>query len=101
MIANGSDSDSDNVGDPGTPLTYFTDEGSEGFFESESFAKKDFLGFMKDTGIFFGSRKKHRCFVNIVLLTAQINNNINAIYCLCGSFWGVLEKQGYFGVDKF
>ena len=49
---------------PGAPLTYFNDGGGKGggrpseFFESDILAKKDFLGSIKDAGIFFGSRKK-------------------------------------------
>ena len=43
---------------PGAPLTYFNDEGGEGggpsdFFWSEILAKGDFLGSMKNAGIFW------------------------------------------------
>ena len=50
---------------PSAPLTYFNDGGGRGgggrpsdFFESDILAKKDFLGSIKDAGIFFLGREK-------------------------------------------
>ena len=53
---------------PGAPLTYFNDRGGGGgglsdFFGSEILAKSDFLGFMKDAGIFLGRKKKPGIFL--------------------------------------
>ena len=52
---------------PGAPLTYFNDGGGGGgpkdFSGSGILAKRDFFGSMKDAGIFFGSRKQHRGFL--------------------------------------
>ena len=49
---------------PGGPLTYFNDGGGgpSDFFGSEILAQSDFLGSMKDTGIFLGCEKKQRDF---------------------------------------
>ena len=52
---------------PGAPLTYFNDRGGGGgglsdFFGSEILAKSDFLGFMKDAGIFLGRKKNQEFF---------------------------------------
>ena len=45
------------LGTPGASFTYFNDGGGgpSDFFGSEILAKSDFVGSMKDTGIFFGS----------------------------------------------
>ena len=62
----------------GPPLTYLNDGGGGGsndFIESEILAKSDFLGSMKDVGIFLG-RKKNK-----------------------GIFWGCEKRtKGFFGV---
>ena len=52
---------------PGAPLTYFNDGGggSSAFFGSEILAKGDFLGSMKDAGIFLGREKKQRDFLGL------------------------------------
>ena len=56
--------------------------GPRDFWGSEILAKRDFLGSMKDGGIFWG-----REFLWVLYFSsAQINNNISAIYCLCGLF---------------
>ena len=59
---------------PGAPLTYFNDGGGGGggpgdFFGSEILAKSDFLGSMKDAGIFWVREKKQRDFFGCVRLT--------------------------------
>ena len=50
---------------PGAPLTYFTDRGGGGgprdFFGSgKILTKRDFLGSMKDVGVFFGCKKTQK-----------------------------------------
>ena len=40
----------------------------------------------------FGVAKKHRNFGGIVFTSAQINNNVSVICCLCGIFLGMLKK---------
>ena len=59
---------------PRAPLTYFNDErggggggggGPSDFFGSEILAKGDFLGSMKDAGIFWGREKKQRDFFGL------------------------------------
>ena len=45
---------------------YFTDGGPRNFFGSETLAKSDFLGSMKDARIFWGCKKKHRDFFGCV-----------------------------------
>ena len=43
---------------PGAPLTYFTDGwGGRNFFGSEILSKRDFLGSIKDAGIFWFVKK--------------------------------------------
>ena len=39
---------------------------------------------MKDAGIFLCRENNTGIFLGIVFSSAQINNNISAIYCLCG-----------------
>ena len=39
---------------PRGPLTYFNDGGPKDFLGSDILAKRDFLGSMKDAGIFLG-----------------------------------------------
>ena len=49
------------LGTPGASFTYFNDGGGGGpsdFFGSEILAKSDFVGSMKDAGIFLGREKK-------------------------------------------
>ena len=52
---------------PGAPLTYFIDRGGgpSDFFGSEILAKSDFLGSMKDAGIFLGRGKKNQGFLGV------------------------------------
>ena len=71
------------------------------FFGSEILAKRDFLGSIKDAWIFLGCKNKQEFFWALYLSSVQINNNISTIYCLCGIFLSLLEKQEYFWVDKF
>ena len=47
---------------------------------------------MKDARNFFWVAKKHRDLYLGIVSSAQINSTISAIYCLCGIFWGMLEK---------
>ena len=57
------------VSTPGTPLTYFNDGGGGGpkdFFGSDILAKRDFLGSMKDAGIFWGRENNTGIFLGIV-----------------------------------
>ena len=59
------------------------------FCGSEILAKRDFLGSMKDAGIFMGLEKHMQGFSWVLYYSsAQINNNISAIYCLYGIFLG-------------
>ena len=72
--------------------TLMTGEGSpKNFFGSEIFwvykRRRDFFESRKNTGIFSV----------LCLLSAQINNNISAFYCLCGIFWGMLKKLRFCG----
>ena len=62
------------------------------FFESEILPKRDFFVSMKDAGTFLGREKSQGFFGVWYLSLAQINNNISAIYCLCGIFLALLEK---------
>ena len=71
------------------------------FFLSESLAKRDFWGSMKDARIVLGREKIQGFFWVLYLSLGQINSNISAIYCLCGMIWGMLKKKGLFWVDKF
>ena len=79
------------------PLTYFTDGGGGGglwgwgspreIFRSEILAQRDFLGSVKDAGIFLGREKKTQGYFWVLYFSsAQINNNVSAIYCWCGIF---------------
>ena len=44
---------------------------------------------------FFGSQKKTQEFLWVLYFSsAQINNNIIAIYCWCGIFFGMLKTFG-------
>ena len=66
---------------PWAPLTYFNDGGVRRIFLGLTFWPKGiFLGLWK-TPDFFGSRKQHRVFFWVLYFSsAQINNNISAIY---------------------
>ena len=69
---------------PGALLTYFTaggggGEGLRNFFGVEILAKRDYFGSLKKTQEFFWV---------LYFSSAQINNNISTIYCLCGIFLG-------------
>ena len=74
---------------PGAPLTYFTDGGSEG---SEILAKRYILGLWKTLGIFLVSKKTQGFFWVLYFSSAQINNNVSAIYCWCGIFLGIKHE---------
>ena len=55
--------------------------GPEGFFlGSDILAKRDFLGSVKDAAIFLGRENNTGIFLGIVFSSAQIKNNISAIY---------------------
>ena len=73
-----------NIASPGALLTYFTNGGApRDFLGSEVLAKRDFLGSMKDTGIFLGrEKKKTGIFWALYFSSTQINNNVSAIYCV-------------------
>ena len=80
---------------PGAPLTYFNDWGKNGggggpsdFFGSEILAKSDFLGSMKEAGIFIGPEKTEGIF-----WVAKKG--------LRGFFGYAKKKQWFFWVDKF
>ena len=60
---------------PGAPLTYFNDGGVRRIFLGLTFWPK---------GIFLGLWKTPGFFWVLYFSSAQINNNISAIYCLCG-----------------
>ena len=47
----------------GAPLTYFYDGVLKDIFGSEILAKRDFLGFMKDVGLFLGRAEKTQGFL--------------------------------------
>ena len=70
---------------PGAPLTYFNDEGVRRIFLGLTFwPKGNFFGSMKDAGIFWVAKITQGFFWVLYFSSAQINNNISAIYCLCG-----------------
>ena len=55
-------------------------EGLKDIFGSEILAKRDFLGSMKDTGIFLGSKKHTRGFIGVLYFSStQINNTSNIL----------------------
>ena len=59
---------------PGAPLTYFNDGGGGGpkdFFGSDILAKTDFLGSMKDAGIFLGRENNWGIFMGIVFFISS------------------------------
>ena len=69
------------VGIPGAPLTYFNDgEVRRISFGSDIVAKRDFFGSMKDAGIFLGRENNTGIFWVLYFSSAQIKNNISAIY---------------------
>ena len=72
------------------------------FFGSEILDKRDFFWVYYNAGDFFGSRLKKRSdfFWILYFSSAQINNNISAIYCWCGDFL-VYVKNAWIFVDKF
>ena len=76
---------------PGAPLTYFNDGGSEGFFWVWHFGEKGFFWVYERRRNFFWIAKKTQGFFWLLYFSsAQINNNISTIYCLCGItgyFW--------------
>ena len=56
-------------------------------FGFEILAKRYFYGSMKDAGIFL-HHKKTGIFLGVLYFSsAQINNNVSAIYCWCGIFF--------------
>ena len=62
--------------DPGAPLTYFNDGGGGGgvlkdFLGSDILAKRDFLGSMKDAGIFWGRENNAGIFLGIVFFISS------------------------------
>ena len=63
-------------------------------------AKRDFLGSMKETGIFLGREKDTVIFLGVYFSSAQINNKISTIYCWCGIFLEMLKKVGIFLVRQ-
>ena len=65
---------------PGAPLTYFKDGGPKDFFGSDILAKRDSFGSVKDAGIFLGRENNTGIFWVLYFSSAQINNNISAIY---------------------
>ena len=56
-----------------------------------------FLGIQKMPGYFGVMKKQWEFFWVLYLSSAQINNNISAIYCLCGIFLGTLKSRNFFG----
>ena len=65
---------------PGAPLTFFNDGGVRRIFLGLTFGQKGFFWVYERRRDFFGSRKQHRDFFGYCIF----NNNVNAIYCLCG-----------------
>ena len=75
--------------DPGATLTYLIDEEDpKVFWGSEILAKRNFLGFLKDAGIF----------LVLKFSSAQINNNIShkRNLLLVWDLLGMLKKVGTF-----
>ena len=76
---------------PGAPLTYFNDGGVRRIFLGLTFWPKGiFLGLWKTPGFFWVAKTTQGFFGVLYFSSAQINNNISAIYCLCGItgyFW--------------
>ena len=57
---------------PGAPLTNFNDGGGpKDFFGSHILAKRDFLGSMKDAGIFLGRENNTGIFLGIVFFISS------------------------------
>ena len=57
---------------PGAPLTYFNDGGGQkDFFGSDILAKRDFLGSMKDAGIFLGHENNRGIFLGIAFFISS------------------------------
>ena len=58
---------------PGAPLKYFNDGGGgpKDFFGSDILAKRDFLGSMKDAGIFLGRENNTGIFLGIVFFISS------------------------------
>ena len=57
---------------PGAPLTYFNDGGGpKEFFGSDILAKRDFLGSMKDAGIFWGRENNTGIILGIVFFISS------------------------------
>ena len=72
-------------------------EGVRGIFLGLKFWPKGiFLGVYGEHGDFFGLRKKPEIFWVLHFSSAQIKNNIYAIYCWCGISLGMLKKVGIF-----
>ena len=70
---------------PGTPLTYFNDGGVRRIFLGLIFWPKGiFLGLRKTLGFFWVAKTTQGFVWVLYFSSAQINNNISAIYCLCG-----------------
>ena len=76
---------------PGAPLTYFNDGGVQRIFWVWHFGQKGFfLGLWKTPGFFWVAKTTQGFFWVLYFSSAQINNNISEIYCLCGIagyFW--------------
>ena len=67
------------MGNPGAPLTYFNEGGGGGtsdFFGSEILAQSDFLGYMKDAGIFWGRKNNRGIFLGCEKRT-------KSYFCIC------------------
>ena len=54
--------------------------GPKDFFGSDILAERDFFGSMKDAGNFLCHENNRGIFLGIVFSSAQIKNNISAIY---------------------
>ena len=66
---------------PGAPLTYFNDGGVRRIFLGLTFWPKGiFLGLWKTPGFFWVAKTTQKFLGVLYFSSAQINNNINAIY---------------------
>ena len=76
---------------PGAPLTYFNAGGVRRIFWGLTFWPKGiFLDLWKTPGLFWVAKTTQGFFWVLYFSSAQINNNISAIYCLSGItgyFW--------------
>ena len=88
------------TGGPWAPLTYFNDGGVRRIFLGLTFWPKGiFWGLWKTPRFFWVVKTTPGFFWVLYFSSAQINNNISAIYCLCGItgyFWDCNLCEKYF-----